>query len=222
MKRKVKIAPSILSADFTHLGHDCRAVERAGADRLHVDVMDGRFVPNISIGVPVVASLKHYVRIPLDVHLMIEHPHHFVGPFAEAGADILTFHIEACRKPGKTIGLIKDRGLRAGISLNPDTKLESVKGIIREVDLVLIMSVHPGFAGQKFLVESLEKIRELRKFIDERELELEIEVDGGIGLSNARDVFRSGADVLVAGASVFGREDATDALRGLRRAAEAA
>jgi len=199
----IKLAPSILSADFARLGEQIAEVGKAGADYIHVDVMDGHFVPNITIGAPVVASLRPLTRLPLDVHLMIEHPERYISDFVEAGADIITVHVEASRHVHSTIEAIKDLGARAGVSLNPPTPLSAVDDFIRQVDLVLVMSVNPGFGGQAFIPESLPRIAEMRKMIDSRKPGVELEVDGGINAENAPEIVKAGAEVLVAGNSVF-------------------
>jgi len=213
----IKLAPSILSADFARLGEQVAEVARAGADYIHVDVMDGHFVPNITIGAPVVASIRPLTSLPLDVHLMIEHPERYLSDFANAGADIITVHVEACPHLHRTIQLIKELGVKAGVSLNPATPLSSIEEIIPHVDLVLIMSVNPGFGGQSFIPATLPKIENMRKILDDRKLSAELEVDGGINADNALDIVKAGADVLVAGNSVFkSREGISRALQRLR------
>ena len=215
----IKLAPSILSADFARLGEQISEVVRAGADYIHVDVMDGHFVPNISIGAPVVASIHPITSLPLDVHLMIEHPERFISEFVQAGADIITVHVEACPNLRKTIRLIKELGARAGVSLNPATPVSAVEEFLPHVDLVLIMSVNPGFGGQSFIPKTLPKIADMRKILDERKLNAELEVDGGINADNAPDIVKAGADVLVAGNSIFrAKEGIGRAMRRLREA----
>ncbi len=215
----IKLAPSILSADFARLGEQIAEVARAGADYIHVDVMDGHFVPNITIGAPVVASIRPVTSLPLDVHLMIEHPERYISDFVKAGADIITVHVEASSHLLGTIRLIKELGVRAGVSLNPATPLSAVDEFIHHVDLVLIMSVNPGFGGQSFIPETLPRIANMRKIIDSRKPGVELEVDGGINADNAPDIVEAGADVLVAGNSVFGAEDGiSQALQRLREA----
>lgn len=202
-RRKIKIAPSILSADFGRLGEQVREVVKAGADYLHVDVMDGHFVPNISIGIPVVASLRKITRIPLDVHLMIEKPELLIRGFAEAGADIITVHVEACTHLNRTLAGIKELGLKAGVSLNPATSLSTLDEVLPLADLVLVMTVNPGFGGQAFIESTVDKIARLRRTIDKRKLKAELEVDGGITAKTAPIVVEAGADVLVAGSAIF-------------------
>jgi ribulose-phosphate 3-epimerase len=215
----IKLAPSILSADFARLGEQIAEVGKAGADYIHVDVMDGHFVPNITIGAPVVASLRPLTRLPLDVHLMIEHPERYISDFVEVGADIITVHVEASRHVHSTIEAIKDLGARAGVSLNPPTPLSAVDDFIHQVDLVLVMSVNPGFGGQAFIPESLPRIAEMRKMIDSRKPGVELEVDGGINAENAPEIVKAGAEVLVAGNSVFRASDGIkQAMQRLREA----
>jgi ribulose-phosphate 3-epimerase len=215
----IKLAPSILSADFARLGEQVAEVARAGADYIHVDVMDGHFVPNITIGAPVVAAIRPLTSLPLDVHLMIEHPERYISEFVRAGADIVTVHVEASPHLQNTIGLIKELGAKAGVSLNPPTPLSAVDEFIHHVDLVLIMSVNPGFGGQSFIPETLPRIENMRKILDARGLSAELEVDGGINADNAPDIVKAGADVLVAGNSVFRAEDGIrQALQRLREA----
>jgi ribulose-phosphate 3-epimerase len=203
----IKLAPSILSADFARLGEQVDEVARAGADYIHVDVMDGHFVPNITIGAPVVAAIRHVTSLPLDVHLMIEHPERYISDFVTAGADIITVHVEASPHLHSTIQAIKELGARAGVSLNPPTPLGAIEEFIPHVDLVLIMSVNPGFGGQSFIPETLPRIANMRKILDDRGLSAELEVDGGITADNAPDIVKAGANVLVAGNSVFKAEE---------------
>jgi ribulose-phosphate 3-epimerase len=215
----IKLAPSILSADFARLGEQIDEVARAGADYIHVDVMDGHFVPNITIGAPVVASIRPVTSLPLDVHLMIEHPERYISEFVQAGADIITVHVEASPHLQSTIRLIKELGARAGVSLNPATPIGVVEEFLRHVDLVLIMSVNPGFGGQSFIPETLPRIASVRKLLDDRGLSAELEVDGGINADNARDIVKAGADVLVAGNSIFrAKEGIKEAMQRLREA----
>jgi ribulose-phosphate 3-epimerase len=215
----IKLAPSILSADFARLGEQIDEVARAGADYIHVDVMDGHFVPNITIGAPVVASIRAVTSLPLDVHLMIEHPERYISEFVKAGADIITVHIEASPHLHATIRLIKELGAKAGVSINPATPISAVEEFLRHVDLVLVMSVNPGFGGQSFIPETLPRIASIRKILDDRGLSAELEVDGGINADNAPDIVKAGADVLVAGNSVFrAQEGISGAMRRLREA----
>ena len=215
-KMDIKIAPSLLAADFSRLGEEIKEVEEAGADLLHLDIMDGHFVPNITIGVPVVASLKGSTRLPLDVHLMIDNPRQFVAPFARAGADIITFHPEVTSELEEIIKAIKGYGVKAGLALNPATPLGKVESALNDLDMILLMTVHPGFGGQEFRPEVLPKIRELRRMIEERNLLLDMEVDGGINAETARLVIAAGANVLVAGTAIFAKADRKSSLQALR------
>ena len=215
----IKIAPSILSADFSCLGEEVRAVDRAGADYIHVDVMDGHFVPNITIGPLVVAALRKVTGKPLDIHLMIENPDRYIPDFASAGADIITVHQEAVPHLHRTVQQIKSLGKRAGVSLNPATPVETLDVILDDLDLVLIMSVNPGFGGQTFIPSALDKIRVLRQRITQRGLATELQVDGGVKLDNIRDVVAAGADVLVAGSAVFGTDNYAATITALRQRA---
>lgn len=215
---KIKIAPSILSADFSCLGVQVTEAVTAGADYIHVDVMDGHFVPNITIGIPVVASLRRVTKVPLDVHLMIEKPELFISRFAEAGADIITIHVEACAHLNSAISEIKRHGIKSGVSLNPGTPLSSLDEILDMVDLVLIMTVNPGFGGQEFIESTLDKIARLRQIIDTEKIDAELEVDGGISIYTAPRVVKAGANVLVAGSAIFNSElGISAALKQLRR-----
>jgi ribulose-phosphate 3-epimerase len=203
----VKIAPSILSADFARLGADVMEAEAAGADYIHVDVMDGRFVPNLTFGPPVVRALRRVTNLPLDVHLMMEAPERFLPEFAAAGADILTVHVEACPHLHRTVQQIKELGCRAGVTLNPATPAASLQEIVRYVDLVLVMTVNPGFGGQSYIEGIEAKIRQVRALLDDQGLQAELEVDGGIGPDTAARVVRAGANVLVAGSAIFSAKD---------------
>ena len=214
----VKIAPSILAADFTRLGEEIAQVEAAGADLLHVDVMDGHFVPNLTIGPPVIKAIKAVTKLPLDVHLMVEQPDALLPDFIDAGSDNLTVHVEACRHLHRTIQSIKDAGVRASVVLNPATSLHALDEILPEVHMVLLMSVNPGFGGQRFLPATLDKIRALRARIGERQLPVDIEVDGGVKADNAAEICAAGADVLVAGTAIFGQPDYGAAIQALRAA----
>lgn len=210
------IAPSILSADFSRLGDDVRAVDAAGADWIHVDVMDGRFVPNITIGPLIVEALRPVTSKPLDVHLMIVEPEKYVQDFARAGADIISVQVEACPHLHRNLSQIKDLGKQAGAVLNPSTPLSSIEYCLELCDLVLIMSVNPGFGGQSFIDSQVQKIRELRQICDARGLDPWIEVDGGIKGNNAWKVIEAGANAIVSGSGVFGQSDYGDAIRGIR------
>ena len=214
----VKIAPSILAADFTRLGEEIAQVEAAGADLLHVDVMDGHFVPNLTIGPPVIKAIKAVTKLPLDVHLMVEQPDALLPDFIDAGSDNLTVHVEACRHLHRTIQCIKDAGVRASVVLNPATSLHALDEILPEVHMVLLMSVNPGFGGQRFLPATLDKIRALRARVGERQLPVDIEVDGGVKADNAAEICAAGADVLVAGTAIFGQPDYGAAIQALRAA----
>jgi len=214
----VKIAPSILSADFSRLGDEVKAVEDAGADWIHVDVMDGKFVPNITVGPLVVESLRKVTKLPLDVHLMIENADQYIEDFANAGADIISVHAEACPHLHRTIQRIKENGAKAGVVLNPATTLFALDEIIEQVDMVLLMSVNPGFGGQTFIGSVLSKIELLRNTLDESGVELDVEVDGGIKPDNAATIKKAGANVLVAGSAIFGSDDYKKAIEGLRNA----
>jgi len=201
------IAPSILSADFTRLGEEVRAVEAAGADWIHADVMDGHFVPNITFGPLVVAAVRKITRLPIDVHLMIESPDRYIQEFAEAGADWISVQVETCSHLNRTVQQIKEAGVKAGVVLNPSTPLSALDWVLEYADYVLIMSVNPGFGGQAFIGNSLEKIRRLRRMIGDRGLSTRIEVDGGIKENNIAKVAAAGADVFVAGSAIFGQKD---------------
>ena len=201
------IAPSILSADGSRLGEEIAAVETAGADWIHIDVMDGRFVPNITIGPGLIASLRKTTRLPFDVHLMIENPERYIDAFAESGADVITVHAEATVHLHRTIAMIRERGLRAGVSLNPATPLVQIEPILPDLNLLLIMTVNPGFGGQKFIKGSLSRIRQAKEMIRAVAPEVLLEVDGGITLKNIRTIADAGADILVAGSAIFGSGD---------------
>ena len=215
---KIKIAPSILSADFARLGEQVAEATRAGADLIHVDVMDGHFVPQITIGALVVSAIRKYTTLPLDVHLMIESPEEQIAQFAKAGADIITVHIEPCAHIHRVIQMIKATGVKAGISINPATSLSMLDEILPEVDLVLVMTVNPGFGGQTFIENTLDKIARLRAEIDRRKLNIELEVDGGINTKTAPRAVKCGATALVAGAAIFNSGESIDeAIKKLRQ-----
>ena len=201
--KKIQISPSILSADFSNLEKDIKKLETAGADMIHVDVMDGHFVPNITIGPPVIKALRNKTSLPFDVHLMISPVHKYIKDFANAGADIITIHPEATPNLQESIDEIKSFKKKVGISLNPDTKIDIVEDYLDKVDLILIMSVYPGFGGQKFISEVLEKIKDLKVLKDKKKLNFDIEVDGGINFSNFKSVINAGANVLVSGTTIF-------------------
>ena len=219
MTYPVEIAPSILAADFASLREGIRAVERGGATLLHVDVMDGHFVPNISIGVPVVASLRKATRLPLDVHLMIESPELFIPAFAEAGADMISVHEEATPHLNRALSMIRERGCQAGAVINPATPVSALSEVLGIVDYVLVMSVNPGFGGQKFIPGALGKIRELKQIRESYNQTFRIEVDGGIGPENVAELVRAGAEILVAGTSIFHTPDAAQAVRSIKEMA---
>lgn len=212
----IKIAPSILAADFTSLGRDVASLQRWGADWVHFDVMDGHFVPNLSFGPPILSSVRSLTKLPIDAHLMVEEPSRFIPWFLQAGADIITIHVEAEKHLHRSLQLIREAGKKAGVVLNPGTPAIAAKEVLPYCDLVLVMSVNPGFGGQKFIPESIEKIAELRRMIDERGLATEIEVDGGINPQTAQLCIDAGATVLVAGNAVFQANDPADMIRDLR------
>lgn len=216
----MKIAPSILSADFAALGEAIARVEGAGADQLHIDVMDGHFVPNLTIGPPVIESIKKRTRLPLDVHLMIEEPERHVDTYARAGADLLTVHVEACTHLQRTLAQIREAGARAGAALNPSTLPEALEYVFDDLDLILVMSVNPGFGGQSFIPTAYAKLRRLRALLPGRQIELS--VDGGVSRGNAAALAQAGAEVLVAGSAIFGAADPAEAVRALRSASEVA
>ena len=205
--KKIQISPSILSADFSQLGSEIKKLEQGGADLIHVDVMDGHFVPNLTIGPPVIKNLRKYTKLPFDVHLMISPVHKYIENYAEAGADIITIHPEATDNLKESINLIKKFGKKVGVSLNPKTEIQTLIDEIANIDLVLVMSVNPGFGGQKFMPEVLDKIKELKKIKDEGKYHFDIEVDGGINFSNSKIVLEAGANILVSGTTVFKEND---------------
>ena len=212
----VKIAPSILSADFSKLGEDIKAIDKGGADFIHIDVMDGSFVPNISFGFPIMKSIRKLTDKVFDVHLMIDNPSNYIDDFIAAGADLITVHYEADRHIDRTINYIKSKGIMAGVALNPGTPVSVLKNLIPSLDMVLIMSVNPGFGGQKFITYSLDKIKEVKELSRKLNPELLIQVDGGIGSSNAKEVIEAGGNVLVAGSAVFNGGDVSENIKALR------
>jgi ribulose-phosphate 3-epimerase len=212
----VKIAPSILSADFSKLENEIKKVEQAGADLLHIDIMDGHFVPNLTFGPPVVSSIRKVSKLPFDVHLMINNPDAFLSEFVRAGADMITIHAETAPHLHRLLQTIKDYGIRSGIALNPATSISVVEEVLDITDMVLIMSVNPGFGGQKFIPSSISKIARLKKMIEDRKLNIDIEVDGGINQQNAQPVIQAGANILVAGSAVYGAADMADAIKNIR------
>ena len=201
--KKIQISPSILSADFSQLGNEIKRLEEGGADMIHVDVMDGHFVPNLTIGPPIIKDLRKYTKLPFDVHLMISPVHKYIKDYADAGADIITIHPEATEDLKDSINYIKKLNKKVGVSLNPETKTDVLKDLLNEVDLILIMSVNPGFGGQKFMPEVLEKIRELSKIKKEKKLNFDIEIDGGINFDNNKLAIKAGANILVSGTTIF-------------------
>lgn len=217
--REIRIAPSILAADFGALRDELASIEAAGADWVHVDVMDGRFVPNITIGPLVVDAVRRCTALPLDVHLMIVEPERYVADFVRAGASTLGIHVETCPHLHRSVAQIREAGARASVVLNPATPASSVEPVLGDVDQVLVMTVNPGFGGQKFIESTLSKIETLRRWIDERELDVDLEVDGGVGPETIARVARAGANVFVAGTAVFGAPDRAAAIAALRRAA---
>ncbi|WP_050614733.1 ribulose-phosphate 3-epimerase [Bacillus testis] len=212
----VKIAPSILSANFARLGEEIKDVERGGADYIHVDVMDGHFVPNITIGPLIVEAIRPVTKLPLDVHLMIENPDAYIEAFAAAGADYITVHVEACTHLHRTLSLIKSCGVKAGVVLNPATPVSTIQHVIKDIDMVLLMSVNPGFGGQSFIPEVLTKIKQVKQMADEKNPGLEIEVDGGVNADTAKLCIEAGANVLVAGSAIYNQEDRKQAIQAIR------
>ncbi len=201
--KKIKISPSILSADFSQLGNEIKRLEKAGADMIHVDVMDGHFVPNLTIGPPVIKSLRKYTNLIFDVHLMISPVHKYIKDFSDAGANVITIHPEATENLKESIDLIKSLDKKAGVSLNPDSKIDLIINVLKDVDLVLVMSVYPGFGGQKFMPEVISKIENLQKIKERDSLNFDIEVDGGINFENSKNVINAGANILVSGTTIF-------------------
>lgn len=216
MARQHLIAPSVLAADFTRLADEINMVNHSEADWFHLDVMDGRFVPNITFGMFIIEAIAKLAQKPLDVHLMIVEPEKYIEQFRKAGADVITVHYEACPHLHRTIHQIRETGARAGVALNPHTPVDLLRDLIEDIDLVCLMSVNPGFGGQKFIYRTLEKTRELRAMIEERNTNTLIEIDGGVGLQNAETLLQAGADVLVAGSSVFGAKDPVATISALK------
>lgn len=214
----VKIAPSILSADFSMLADEIRKVEQAGADMIHIDVMDGHFVPNLTFGPPVVAAIRKVTKLPFDVHLMVTNPQDLIDSFINAGADIITIHAETAPHLHRLLQTIKDKGVKTGVSLNPSTPLCCVKEVLSNTDMVLLMSVNPGFGGQKFIPETVDKIKRLKQIIDQHNYRVDIEIDGGINQTTAAEVIAAGANILVAGSAVYGAPDIAEVIRTIRRA----
>ena len=212
----IKIAPSILSADFAKLGEEIKDVERGGADYIHVDVMDGHFVPNITIGPLIVEAIRPITTLPLDVHLMIENPDQYIPQFAKAGADIITVHVEACPHLHRTIQLIKENGVKAGVVLSPATPVDTIQHVIEDVDMVLLMSVNPGFGGQTFIPQVLPKIYAVTEMAKSKGLSIDIEVDGGVNIETAKQCIDAGANVLVAGSAIYNENDRGAAIKAIR------
>ena len=212
----IKLAPSILSADFARLLEDVKKVEKAGCEYLHIDVMDGHFVPNITLGPGIVKSLRKDVNMVFDAHLMIENPDNYIKEFADAGCDIIVVHQEACTHLHRTIQNIKSHGIKAGVALNPATPIETIKYVLQDVDMVLLMSVNPGFGGQSYIPVVTEKIKELKALIDKMNLDIDIEVDGGVTPSNIAEVVNAGANVIVAGSAIFNAGNIDEAVKSLR------
>ncbi|MBW1616997.1 MAG: ribulose-phosphate 3-epimerase [Deltaproteobacteria bacterium] len=210
------IAPSILSADFAKLGEEIKSVEKAGADWIHIDVMDGHFVPNITIGPVVVKAVKKITNLPLDVHLMIENPDIYIKDFAKAGADYISVHAEASIHLNRTLNLIKECGAKAGVALNPSTPIETIEWVLEYMDFALIMSVNPGFGGQSFISNSLKKIERLKQIIEDKNLSVQIQVDGGVNKNTVSDIAAAGVEIFVAGSAIFGAEDYKEAIDTLR------
>ncbi len=216
MNRVFRIAPSILSADFTRLGEEIRRVEEGGADLIHFDVMDGHFVPNISIGIPVLQSLRKATELPIDVHLMISEPERYVDEFVKAGADLVSVHTEVCRDLPAMAAKIRAAGARASIAINPETEPDRVLACADCLDMILVMSVHPGFSGQEFIADSLDKVRSIRRDLERRKLDLDVEIDGGIKIDNVADAAEAGANVFVSGSGIFGHEDYVEIISEMR------
>jgi len=216
MNRVFRIAPSILSADFARLGEEIRRVEEAGADLIHFDVMDGHFVPNISIGIPVLKALRKITHLPLDAHLMISEPERYVGEFVKAGADSISVHVEVCRDLRAIAEQIRAVGARASIAINPETAPDRVLHCADALDMILVMSVHPGFGGQEFIPDTLDKVRSIRRDLERRGIELDLEIDGGIKVDNVADAAEAGANVFVSGSGIFGHDDYVEIVSAMR------
>lgn len=214
----VKVAPSILAADFANLQSEIEIVERAGADWIHVDVMDGHFVPNITMGALVVDAIRPHTKLPLDVHLMIEQPDQFIESFAKAGADIITVHVEACRHLHRTLHYIKSFGIQCGVVLNPHTPISTIEHVLEDVDVVLFMTVNPGFGGQSFIPSVLQKVKALAEIKEQRGLSFEIEIDGGVNKETVKECVSAGATVVVAGSAIYGAADKEQALQDIKEA----
>ena len=212
-----KIAPSILSADFTRLGEEIKAVEKAGADYVHIDVMDGHFVPNITVGPMIVKAARKTTDLPLDVHLMIENPERYIDDFVKAGSDFITVHVETVTHLHRLLGVIRNAGVKAGAALNPATPLSSIEFVLKQLDMVLLMTVNPGFAAQSFIPEVLPKIRELKQIVDQKGIEVDIEVDGGINVENISQAAQAGANVFVAGSAIFTSRDYAKTISMMRK-----
>ncbi|UEL46811.1 Ribulose-phosphate 3-epimerase [Terrisporobacter petrolearius] len=213
----IKLAPSILSADFAKLLEDVKKVEKAGCEYLHIDVMDGHFVPNITLGPGIVKSLRKDVNMVFDTHLMIENPDNYIKDFVDAGSDLIVVHVEACRHLHRTIQNIKSHNVKAGVALNPGTPIETIKHVLQDVDMVLVMTVNPGFGGQSFIESMIGKIKELKQLIDEKNLNVDIQVDGGIKPSNINQVVEAGANVIVAGSAIFNSENIEETVKLMRK-----
>ena len=216
----IKLAPSILSADFARLLEDVKKVEEAGCEYLHIDVMDGHFVPNITLGPGIVKSLRKDVNMVFDTHLMIENPDNYIKDFVDVGSDLIVVHQEACRHLHRTIQNIKSYNVKAGVALNPATPIETIKHVLEDVDMVLIMTVNPGFGGQSFIESTIEKIQELKKLIDEKNLNVDIQVDGGINPNNIDKVVKAGANIIVAGSAIFNSDDISQTVKLMRENAK--